>query len=512
MRMTIPTKYKALLFLAITSLIFAILIITPNYRHYPFAGLRDILLIVGHWGLSSLGLFVLISIMALNRYVYFLLFPVFVLAGSAAAYFTWQIDSSINAALIESLILTNAGEVNSYISKSLLCFVFISVALACLSVVWRLRITFLKKDYYLVTFLVIISSGLFYFVNQNRYNTFMVRNPFSFYLAIKEYQANKVETNGNRTMLGLGANAQSDTIFTVLVIGEALRADHLQMNGYHRETMPRMETRGVISLPHIFTPYTYTAASLRYILTRAHSGWDTPMYEESSFIDIFNQSKFYTAWIANQNPITSFSFFVNECDTVIINKPYFSDYSNSAKYDSDLIEPFKRITANEKAKKLIILHIAGNHWWYNNNLPDDFIYYTPILENKTVSTSNRERMINSYDNVTRFTDAVLDELISYIEDKNAVLLFLADHGQSFGEDGKWLHTNDTPPEQNPACFIWFSESYKLNYPEKVVALLENQHKEIDTSFLFHSIIDASDIKSEFSVDDQSVFSFRFLPK
>ena len=92
-----------------------------------------------------------------------------------------------------------------------------------------------------------------------------------------------------------------------------------------------------------------------------------------------------------------------------------------------------------------------------------------------------------------------------------LLIFLADHGQSFGEQGKWLHTNNTPTEQNPAGFIWLSQSFREKYPEKVESLMSNRSKTINTSFLFHTILHGAAIHSPYLDVRQSLFSPDYQP-
>lgn len=362
-----------------------------------------------------------------------------------------------------------------------------------------------KKEIIPVVVLAVFSTIIFQKVNSYRNRTITERIPFSFYLSIKDYINNNKESLNNRTLIGANSATENDSLITILIIGESLRANHIQFNGYHRTTMPKMESRKVISLPYIYTPFTHTSACLLYMLTRADNSNKEPMFSESSFIDAFNRSSFHTAWIGNQNPISTIRYFINECDTVFINKPYFSDYSNAPKYDSDLIEPFKEIVLLNNPLQLVIIQLAGHHWWYNKNLPDNFIYYQPILKNKTVSPSNRERMINSYDNVTLFTDSVIDQIIAFVENKNALVIFLSDHGESFGEDGKWLHGNDIPSEKNPAGFIWLSDKYQIKHSDFVANLQNNKNLNIDTSFLFHTIIHGSSISTPYLVDSLSLF-------
>ncbi len=503
--------FPLILFVVLTTLVFSILILMPNYRHYPFEGFRDTVLVGGHWLVSALGMFCLVLLFSLNRYVFLVIFPLFTMVATATALFTWQFDVSINSALIESIFYTNFMEASGFLSIPLVIILLLTLGLSVFAIIIRFRVRWTKKQVYIAIALFVACYSIFWFVNQKRYNTMLQRNPFSYYLATMEYYKERKEISRERLMMGERAYTGQDSLIVVLVIGEALRADHVQMNGYHRETMPHMERRGVISLPHIFSPYTHTAQSLPYILTRAKADSIDPAATESSFIDAFKSSTYYTVWLGNQNPTKTYRFFVGECDTVFINKPQLSDYSVLKKMDSDLLEPFARMIDQNKSRLLINMHFIGNHWWYNSNYPDSFAVFTPIMETKVISEANRERMINSYDNATLFSDYLLDIIIESIEGKNSILVFLSDHGQSFGEEGKWLHTNNTAAEQNPAGFIWLSQSYRSKFPEKVENLLLNRHKPINTSFLFHTILHGAAIHSPFFDAKQSLFSPDFQP-
>jgi len=502
---TFKHRFPSLYFLLITTLIYSILLLTPNYRHFPISGVIDLVFVIAHWGLSAFGLFTILALISMNRYVYVILFPIFSIVSTITAYFIWQIDISINPALVESIFLTNMNEVYTYASRPLVLFILSTIVLSVFFVTWRFKLRWKKQEFYLVSFAVILSAGAFLFINSMRKSTLTVRAPFSYYFAVREVFHDKKEMNTERFMLGDNVISTEDSIITIFIIGESLRADHLQMNGYYRKTMPKMEERGVISLPNVYSPFTHTASSISYMLTRADEENKGPMANESSFVDIFKSCDFYSVWLANQNPTTPFRFFINETDSIFINKPQFSDYSNTAKYDSDLIAPFRNIVKQPNPKKLIVLHFAGNHWWYNKNLPDEFIYFKPILENKMLSQKNRERMINSYDNVTLFTDNVIDEIMKIVQDDKVLLIFLSDHGESFGEEGKWLHANDMPAEKNPASFIWLSDKYKFEYLDKVEVLMRNSKKEMDTSFLFHTLLGGSHIQSPYIDNSYNLF-------
>jgi len=70
-----------------------------------------------------------------------------------------------------------------------------------------------------------------------------------------------------------------------------------------------------------------------------------------------------------------------------------------------------------------------------------------------------------------------------------ILIYLSDHGEILGENGKWLHAQEDDASKNPAMIIWYSDEFNYSYPELVSALRENSTKNISTDFFYHSILD-----------------------
>lgn len=492
-------------YLVITSLVLGVFILIPNYVHYPVINLKDFILISIHWSISVSGLFLILTLLSLNRVVFLITFPLFTLISGITAYFVWKIDLGISVPLIESLFLTDREEVGSYISFSLLVWVAFLVIMMISLIIWRFKIKLKRNDIIFTVIAFFVVATFFVPFNKIRNNSFLQRSPFSYYYAYKDYLKQNKSIESRALLVDKSVSCGSDSLITVFVIGESLRSDFVQMNGYHRVTMPKMEERGVVYVPNVYSPFTHTSASISYMMTPTDNNHEELMYESGSFINLFNESGFRSSWITNQNPLSSFIFFVYETDTQFVNKPFITDYSNSQKLDSDLIVPFRNIVGEDFAKQLVVLHLAGNHWWYNKNMSNDFVHFKPVLTNRELSIENRETMINTYDNITLFVDYVLDEILKELENKNAIMIFLSDHGESFGEDGFWLHANDSDYERNPACFVWFSDVYKELYPEKCDNLILNSNNDINSSFLFHTILDGSNIETVFLDKTQSLF-------
>ena len=291
----------------------------------------------------------------------------------------------------------------------------------------------------------------------------------------------------------------------IVILGESLRSDHLSINGYERETTPKLKELDVISLPNIYSEYTYTDASIPYILSRADSINPEIAYSEPSFIGFFNKCDYQTTWIANQEPSNSYIFFINECKNVI----YANMSKNNYNFDSWLDEamfPYIDTTLKDlNPKQLIILHTIGSHWWYNSHFNEKYTIFKPIIKSRVVSSCTKEEMINSYDNTILYTDFFISEVISKVAKKNAILFYLSDHGELLGEKGNWLHASEGEPLHRPASFIWMSDIYKSKNLDKVENLNVNSTKEYRTDYLFNSLLDASNIESKNFDSKRSIF-------
>jgi len=160
-----------------------------------------------------------------------------------------------------------------------------------------------------------------------------------------------------------------------------------------------------------------------------------------------------------------------------------------------LLPHYEKYINQANPLKFIIVHLIGSHWYYPSHYPSDFEIFKPTITGKTFSQRDSIKIVNAYDNTILYTDYIVNELITKIEKQNSILLFLSDHGELLGEEGKWLHAQNTKYEKNPAFFMWFSEKFKQKNEEKIknAELSKNNHWRTD--FLFHSILDISEIEN-----------------
>jgi glucan phosphoethanolaminetransferase (alkaline phosphatase superfamily) len=297
-----------------------------------------------------------------------------------------------------------------------------------------------------------------------------------------------------------------DSLTVIVVLGEAVRADHLQLNGYKRETTPKlMRRKNIVSLPNIYSPYTNTTSSIPHIITRADSAHADYAYTEHSFVTIFRQEHFNTVWLSNQDLAKALYDFLLEPDTVIYTQAAIQQSLYGKWLDGELLPIFEK--SLNHPKQLIILHTVGSHWLYDTHVTDDFYVFHPTISNRDVRLNTIEQIVNSYDNSIVYMDSFLDTIIKKIENRPAILLYLSDHGESLGEGGRFLHAQeDAEEEKRPAAIIWYSDQYEYLFPQKVAALKSNHLNHYRTDYLYHSVLSAAGI--EISGENSGLDIFR----
>jgi glucan phosphoethanolaminetransferase (alkaline phosphatase superfamily) len=295
------------------------------------------------------------------------------------------------------------------------------------------------------------------------------------------------------------ASNTPDDLVVVLVIGESARYDHLSINGYKRNTTPRLS-----SIPNIHSYECEASSNMTYLsvsslLSRLPATELEQSLNETSLLSIFTKLNFNTVWIGTQSLTKYFrdksSSIYDEVNMAII--PGGSALYALSSYDEVMI-PYLESALEKNTKSLIVLHPTGSHWNYAARYPKNFAYFTPGCEELSGkvdhSACGYERLINSYDNSILYTDHVLGEIIEKLKHKNAFLIYVSDHAESLGENGFYGHgSNEIPTEQKIVPLIaWFSDKYLANNPDFRYI---SERRILSHDNIFHSILDCANIQS-----------------
>lgn len=494
-----------LFFVAIITIVYALVFTLSEFADSPYSSMKDFLELAFQWTAIAVGTFGLLYLLSINKYVFAVTFPLLVVFSTVLAYYRYTVNATFTPMTIELALINDLRTNMQVVSLQLVGLMFSTLAMS-IAIVWIRwkKVTFTRPFIHLI-----VAVGIIFMTNSlipQLKRPLTQRMPYSIYYTFKTYfEIREVAEEYRRTFVSESV-ANSDSLVVVFVVGESLRSDHLQVNGYERETTPYLaKESNLVMLDNIYSEPCFTHTSVPHIMTRADSLDPQKAYYEESFVSIFNDAGFRTTWIANQESVSTYAYFMNECDTLIYVNGSKSVYTFDKWLDEDILPHLENELQYENSNQLHILHSIGSHWWYNSHYTDEFEVYTPVIESRVVSSNTQEEMINSYDNTILYTDYFLKNTIDLIRDKNSILIFLSDHGESLGEDGYYLHGTDRPELHQPAAFVWYSDKYAQSYPELIENLKKNSEERYRSDYLFHSIIDAADITTEYKDPQLSIF-------
>lgn len=292
----------------------------------------------------------------------------------------------------------------------------------------------------------------------------------------------------------------------VVIIGESSRSDHWGLNGYDRDTTPLLSKRGdVISFSDAVAASSTTRTAVPILISRSSANDVLKSTLKNSWINDFKKHGFKTYWLSTQQPVgthdTMIGAYANLADTVrYLNLGRYSIHSD---YDEVLI-PALEIALNEPdEKKLIILHTLGSHTPYHFRYPSTFTYFNPVPANNSfidIFNKNQANLVrNSYDNSIRYTEYILNEIISVLDKMNTytALWYVSDHGETFIDEGCATAGHGFASKHNfhiPLVF-WASDIYKQKNREKFQALMKLKNRPVFSTDFFDTLMQMANFKS-----------------
>lgn len=489
------------------SLVYALLFEGIEFAGSPVAGGKGIITLALQWVVVALSAAAVIGLIAVSRRLFAVTFPILTALSAIAAYFKLTLGTSVTPAAVELAIVNELSTWASLITWQLVAACISGFLAGALVAFYRWR--FVDAPHRAPLWMAAFALGsVTPIIIVPRFKApVTARMPYSFWFSVKEYLANRRAVESAReTFKTTPAMSRADSLTVVVVIGESLRADHLSLNGYRRVTTPRLEAEStLVSVPRMWTDACYTHLSVPHIMTRADSTDTERAFTEQSFITLFNKAGYCSAWFSNQDAVDSYAYFMHEADTLVQSNAARSLYDYGKWLDSDMLPQIRDFIAGQSAKKLAVVHSIGSHWWYRSHYPDSLARYKPEINSRIVSELSPESIINSYDNTVLATDAFLSNLADMLRDRCAVIIFISDHGESLGEEGRFLHATEAEELHHTACLVWYSPQFASRYPEKVSALIRNGRMPHRTDAIFHTALDAGDIATPVLNPSMSLF-------
>lgn len=487
---------KFIFFWLTVGILYSLIFILPGFAANPASGLHGFLILGGQFVIVASASIALIGLIAVNRFIFAVTFPVLTLLSVAVTYFSVTMGATLTPAVIELMMVTDMRTCATVFSPLLIILVLSSLLASAGVAYWRYRYVKLSSPaVWALSFATVVALPTVLIPRLKA--PVSARLPFNIWYVCTDYYRNRTVASENRTTFNnIPATAADNTPDIILVIGESLRPDHLGINGYHRNTTPMLSTdSNLVSLPYVTTEPCYTHLSVPHIVTRADSINPIRAFEEEGVSKLFSKAGYRTAWLANQDASDTYIYFMHETDTLIYTNAARSMYDYGKWLDTDLLEPVSKELKTSGRPHFMILHTIGSHWWYRSHYPDSLAKFQPEINSRVLSELTHQQLINSYDNTILATDLFLHSLISMLAERNALLIFISDHGEALGEAGEYLHAKVTPPLHHTACLVWYSDTYASKHPDKTDALRNNEDRRHSTDIIFHSLLDGAGIST-----------------
>lgn len=474
-----------IIFHLLLNIIVVIFITGASYYHIPLEGYKDTGIYLLHLFALQLTVGGILYFLSLNKWLFRILFSILFLLYCGFSFWAYSQDISVTMPLIQSVLETKADIAIDVITLPYILFL-VAAILALSFLLKRHQKLQSSKGFKILVIPALLCVSLFFVLEQKRPGSLKNRLPYNLVNGFIEY-FEKPNLKLKTTIPEL--EFSEDPLKMIFVLGETVRADHIGLNGYERNTTPLLTSENnIISFNKLYTDNTYTGASVPQILTDQSIESEEGIY--TSIYSVAIKAKFKTTWIGNQTLEKSFYPIVKTNNNIILIDKYKSEFSFDKELDEAMFLPLDSILPVNK-RQLITLHMIGSHWWYENRYTKEHRKYTPVIDSKYIPSLTKEQIVNSYDNTILYLDYFLFTIIEKLKKEKdpTVLIYVSDHGEHLGENGKWLHAQSGKAAINPAYFIWFSKKYQEKYPNRMAQLKAIKNQEITTDSIYYTLLD-----------------------
>jgi lipid A ethanolaminephosphotransferase len=468
-------------------------------------------------------LYVVISSLLLfvsNRYIIKPFLIVLFLTSSVAAYYMQIYGTIINDKMIQNIFETDCKEVYDLLSVRLFLYLLFLGALPAFFV-YKVQIvkTSIKKELLSRLKLLIINIVLIpilyvalskYWVSFFRMHKSlrMYTNPTYYIYSLGKYINEKYFTKPMKFKhIGMDAKLaeKGKTKLVIFVLGEAARYDHFSLNGYNRDTNHNLESiKKLINFPDVHSCGTETAVSVPCMFSPYNRSnySDKKAKHTDSVIDIIARAGVNVLWRENNSNSKGVAVRIKNYEdfTHAHIKPYCNNFEC---YDEVLLYNLQKwIDEHNNSKPIfIVLHQKGSHGpAYYKRYPKKYEKYRPVCKSNQLQECKRTEVVNAYDNTILYTDKFLSEVIEFLK-KNSknyrvAMYYMADHGESLGENGIYLHGLPyfiaPDVQKHPASVAWFGENFDIN-----ISCVEKLSKNAYTQDnLFSTLLGLVDVKTK----------------
>lgn len=296
----------------------------------------------------------------------------------------------------------------------------------------------------------------------------------------------------------------------VLIIGESYGKLHSQQYGYFMPTTPRQIKREksglLVPFSDVVAPWNLTSFVFKNVFSLHVVGEKGEWCDYPLFPSLFRKAGYHVTFITNQflpkakQAVYDFSggFFLNHPE---LSEPMFDSRNQQLyRFDRGLLDDYdKNQQQHNTDHNLIIFHLLGQHVKYNQRFPSDRRHFkAEDYEKKRADLNGKQRnVLADYDNAVLYNDSIVDAIISRFEDKEAIIIYMPDHGEECyeGNRGFICRNHSAAIDYDLAHYefeipfwIFCSYKYAAKHPDIYKEILGAKNRRFMTDALPHMLL------------------------
>jgi len=296
----------------------------------------------------------------------------------------------------------------------------------------------------------------------------------------------------------------------VLIIGESYGKLHSQQYGYFMPTTPRQIKREksglLVPFSDVVAPWNLTSFVFKNVFSLHVVGEKGEWYDYPLFPSLFRKAGYHVTFITNQflpkakQAVYDFSggFFLNHPE---LSEAMFDSRNQQLyRFDRGLLDDYdKNQQQHNTDHNLIIFHLLGQHVKYNQRFPSDRRHFTAEdYEKKRADLNGKQRnVLADYDNAVLYNDSIVDAIISRFEDKEAIIIYMPDHGEECyeGNRGFICRNHSAAIDYDLAHYefeipfwIFCSYKYAAKHPDIYKEIIGAKNRRFMTDALPHMLL------------------------
>lgn len=301
-----------------------------------------------------------------------------------------------------------------------------------------------------------------------------------------------------------------DIPYVVFILGESTSRHHMQLYGYGLPTTPKLSARAeageLVTYENVTSPHAGTMAVLRTLFSFYDNDANGMWYDYGDLFDILRQAGVYTAWMSNQEASGFYGSIGRtlgeRTDHVAFTSPVAHSIDLAERYDSEVLplldEELRERVAEPVPAAFYVIHLMGAHEEFSKRYPPEFARFTPEDEagRGALEDASARAVRAAYDNAVLYDDAIVDEIIRRFEDKDALVIFISDHGEEvYDTRAQFGHGDETSPWQRAVPMVfWMSKAFRANHPTDVQRIEAARRNHWQSDEMIHTLLDLMHVR------------------